>query len=135
MVVRWGDLTRSEQNSFGNGCGGNPSAIVDVFRQSGLKSAAWLTMRLFSLVPQFKFEFSCRQHDFYYARGGGLFDKTRADFMALACWISDAWKRKYFYGIGNVFYTCAGMLYFVLISTVGIFFFKWGKQKTKNEIL
>ena len=134
-MIRWGDLTDKQKANFGNGCGGDPSHIVRAFKVIGLKHTAWLIMRAFSLIPQFKFQYSCRQHDFYYARGGWLFDKLRADFIALGCWIKDAWEVKYFYGIGNIFYTIMAMFYFILLLTLGNFFFRWGRYKTKKEIL
>jgi len=53
LKPKFTDLTEEQQANFGDGC---------------------------SLVPDFHFTANCRQHDFSFARGGGLRDKIKADW-------------------------------------------------------
>ena len=90
----WSELTLRQKRQLGGGCGPG---------------------KLMLCIPQFIFKASCEQHDFYYRRGGWLFDKLTADFMFLAFMskdISDSdnpwWKK--------AFYLLMALLYYVIVS-------------------
>ena len=104
--TNWSDLTPEEQGIYGNGCGAG----------------------IFKAVPELLFNACCRQHDFYYYRGGDVFDKTEADVMFYAHMLKS----------GNMHYNrwymkiplfVAATLYFVAVTLFGVFAFNWGQYK------
>lgn len=110
MKVRWSDLTIEEQKEFGDGCG----ALA-----RGLK------------VPDFIFEASCKQHDFYYERGGWPWHKVQADWDFYVAMLKDAWRYK---ALEWFIYSSLATVYFVVVLTISWPFFHYGKWRTKEEI-
>lgn len=110
-MVRWSDLTKEEQENFGNGCGG---------------------LTKFFKVPDFIFEASCRQHDFYYHRGGWFFAKIKADWEFYRAMLRDC---KRYEGKERLIYTILASGYFCMVLCVGWPFFEYGTSKTKEYIL
>lgn len=111
MKVTFGELSKEEQISFGNGCG--------------------LQARLLR-VPQFIFKASCIQHDFNYSRGGWIKDKAKADWDFLQAMLEDSKLSS-----KPVFYAIMSITYFigVSINPVSFLSFTWGRYLTKEEIL
>ena len=111
----WSGLTQKEQFKFGRMRGCGPG-------------------RVFFLVPQFIFRASCWQHDFYYARGGDIFDKMEADAMFFSFMLKDIneGQTKFWH---KLFYTTMAVLYYLWVSTFGLVFFKYGRYRDKEEIL
>jgi hypothetical protein len=111
MKVSWNDLTPTEQANYGNGCG--------------------LTLRFLN-VPDFMFRASCRQHDFNYARGGGLWYKVKADVNFWSAMLDDVENTK-----NPLFWTFVSTVYFigVTFNPIAYIAFKYGRFRTKEEIL
>lgn len=101
MKVHWSDLSQKEQSEFGDGC---------------------------TFVPDFIFTANCRQHDFYYTRGGSLWDKIVADYYM--CWYMLCDSSKFWHYLVSLCYWLG--LTFLPISYL---FFEWGNYKSKDEIL
>lgn len=85
-------------------------------------------------IPQFIFSASCQQHDFYYNRGGGIFDKVEADLMFFAHMAKDIANSEASFG-KKCLYMLAAKLYFLWVMTFGFFVFTWGRYRTQDEIL
>ena len=111
MKVSFFDLTEKQQANYGNGCG--------------------LTLWFLS-VPNFMFEASCAQHDFNYARGGGLYYKLKADIDFWAAMVRDAEYTRF-----PLFWTVVATLYFFGVTFIPLSYlaFSWGRWRTKKEIL
>jgi hypothetical protein len=98
----WTDLTAEEQATFGNGCGAG----------------------IFKWVPELLFNACCRQHDYYYWRGGDVFNKFEADVMFYAHMVKsvnsnyDRWFKKI-----PLFVVATG--YFLAVALFGVFAFTW----------
>lgn len=111
MKVSWIDLTPQEQANYGNGCG---------------------LPLVFLNVPDFMFTASCRQHDFNYERGGGLYYKIKADVDFFSAMIYDAGFTKH-----PTFWCFVATIYFIGVSLnpISYFVFSYGDWRTKQEIL
>ena len=109
--VHWGDLTKTEQKNFGDGCG----ALA-----RGLK------------VPDFIFKASCRQHDFYYSRGGWPWHKMQADWWFYVAMLKDAWLCK---GLEWFIYSCLATVYFLAVLFISWPFFTYGRWRSKKRII
>lgn len=105
MKPSWSELTQEEKQSFGNGC---------------------------SIVPDFMFTASCRQHDFNYTRGGGIKDKIKADWDLCRLMFVDALYSRHPY-----FYIWFAPIYFIglMIPPIPYIKFNFGRYRTKEEIL
>ena len=106
MKPHFSELTLEEQATFGNGC---------------------------TFVPDFHYTASCRHHDYQYLRGGGLYDKVRADWIMCRLMLNDSYKLWHY--IVTVIYWLG--LTFLPFSYV---FFWWtkfwkGNYRTNEEIL
>lgn len=117
-TIRWRDLSQYEQNHFGNGI--------------------WPNLKWFNkyLVHYFQFCFKAngRQHDFYYSRGGNLFDKVKADITFYGYMLVDLCDESHC--IKNLLkYFAIATTYFMIVSLFWFFNFTWGKYKTKCQIL
>ena len=111
--IKWRDLTSTEQAEFGNGCG---------------------TVETFCLVPEFIFEASCRQHDFYYIRGGYILDKIIADWQFYMAMLNDASRQTSC--LSKWFFRSMATVYFVIVSIAGLPYFSWGAEfENKRELL
>lgn len=89
-ILRFSDLTDAQKELLCNGCG----------------PKGWGGMR----PPQFLFEASCDQHDFYYWRGGNKKDRKKADKDFYAAMKIDAknaawYKRPHYYAWAWGYYT------------------------------
>ena len=108
MKPTFSQLTKEQQETFGNGC---------------------------SFVPDFMFTADCRHHDFNYARGGYLKDKVKADIDL--CWrmFSDALDAPTLYQ--KIFYVFITYLYFFGLTLLpfSYFAFTWGRWRTVVDIL
>ena len=102
-MKHWSDLTKEEQATYGNGCG---------------------TRGIFSYVPELLFEADCRQHDFYYARGGDIFNKMEADVMFYAHMIKsvNTAKKKWY---RKILMVMVATVYFLAVSVFGVFAWNW----------
>jgi len=111
MKVSFTELTKQEQDSFGNGCG--------------------LQARLLR-VPQFIFKASCRQHDFNYSRGGYIKDKIKADWDFLQAMLEDSKlsSKPLFYAIMSITYFMG-----VSLNPVSFWSFVWGAYLPREDIL
>ena len=108
-MLHWTELTKEQQSQF-EGCGPGKAQF---------------------LIPQFIFKASCRQHDFYYWRGGNLIDKAKADTYFYVFMLEDVQlKPKH-----RWFYWSMATLYFVMVSIFGCFAFSWGNQKTLEDLI
>lgn len=112
MKTRWSDLNIREQRTFGDGCG---------MMAYGLKT------------PDFIFGMPCRQHDFYYARGGGLFDKLVADWQ-FYCFMVKSIRRNHQI-LEQIIYFKLASIYFLVVLITGWFAFNFGPYLTKTKIL
>lgn len=101
MLKPWSQLTPEEQATFGDGCGPG----------TGL---------LGKLIPELYFNADCRQHDYYYARGGDLFNKIEADTMFFAHMVKSV-NTRFTHWIDKVVPFLASLVYFVAVSTFGLF--------------
>lgn len=109
--VSFDDLTKKQQENYGNGCG---------------------TPEYFLGVPNFIFTASCRQHDFNYERGGGLYYKIKADVDFYSHMVADAEESTH-----PLWYTFIATIYFIGVSILPIpyFFFSYGRWRSIDEIL
>ncbi len=110
--ARWRNLTDEQRDRFGNGCG---------------PYRAWIR------PPDLVFSVSCRQHDFYYTRGGWLIAKLWADIQFGWAMQRNAWGQKRF--PHRVMYSAAGLVYVAAVLLAGWTSFHWGRWRTKDEIL
>lgn len=110
--LQWSKLTARQRRQLGGGCGPGKAMFF---------------------IPQFIFKASCQQHDFYYRRGGSLFDKAEADLMFFAYMAKDiaesdkCWLKK-------LFYFGMAKMYFILVCVFGLFVFKFGHYRTLKEL-
>lgn len=111
-AARWRNLTPEQQASFGNGCG-------------AVKS--WFD------PPELIFEASCRQHDFYYLRGGGLSDKLRADFWFGWLMLRNAFSQRKL--LSQIIYTPLALIYWAAVFLFGWFAFNWGRPAQTTEMI
>lgn len=111
-IARWRNLTRDQQSSFGNGCG---------------PYKAWIR------PPDLVFAVSCRQHDFYYTRGGWLIAKLWADIQFGWAMQRNAWGQKRHWHVA--LYSAAGLVYCAAVLLAGWTSFHWGTRRTLGEIL
>lgn len=113
MKIHYSDLTKGQVMLLEGGCGIGATALF---------------------IPQFIFQASCTQHDFYYRRGGWFFDKLEADIFFYAYMLKDIGNCGRNVGI-KCFYLITASLYFLLVSVFGVFAFKWGKYRSFPQIL
>ena len=110
--LQWSKLTDTQRKKMGGGCGPGKAMLF---------------------IPQFIFKASCEQHDFYYRRGGTIFDKAEADVMFFAFMLKDIadspkhWTKK-------LLYVAAAKIYFILVSVFGYFAFTFGHYRTLREL-
>jgi len=109
--VSWSELTAAEKKTIEKGgfCGAK-----------------------FLLIPQFIFKASCSQHDFYYSRGGNFSDLCRANLWFYSAMLDDCARYNF---IKMFFFFLVATVYFLAVSIFGVFFFRFGKYKTKRQIL
>jgi len=113
--LHWSGLTQRQKRQLNGGCGPGKTMF---------------------LIPQFVFKASCEQHDFYYRRGGDLFDKAEADLMFFAYMMTDITDLKGKKGLfKRLGYTFLAKTYFILVCIFGAFAFRWGKYRTFEEIV
>lgn len=115
VKANYSSLSATEKKIIGKGCG------------PGVGFLEWL-------IPDLLFHADCKQHDFYYARGGGLFDKVEADLMFFA-YMTKSINDKvngFFKKLG--YFICA-KFYFMSVSIFGVFLWNWGRYRTKQEII
>ena len=110
-MIRWTDLTPEERSLFGNEAG-----------------ATWNE----KLVPELVYT-SFGQHDFYYMRGGNIIDKVRADFYMLGYMVVDAANQDMLWKM--FWYSLVAIIYFLAVFIFGVFYFEFGKQKTRAQII
>lgn len=114
MKLHWSQLTEEQKSEFENACGPGKLALE---------------------AMQFVFtKSSCGQHDFYYQRGGTLFDKVEADLMFVAYMVKDINDANVCV-IRKLFYLFIAIIYFGLVSIFGCLFFKWGRYRKLREII
>lgn len=103
----WSDLTLKQKATYGNGCG----------------CGFWAKM-----VPQLYFKSDCRQHDFYYRRGGDLGDKMEADTLFYGHMLKSI-NDEIEHFLFKIPLLTIATLYFIAVSSFGILAFGWGKYK------
>ena len=110
IKLRYSDLTDEQKEIICNGCGGK---------------SGWLN------PPEFLFNASCNQHDFYYWRGGTESDRLEADKAFYEAMLVDvqnsAWYKRLYYKL--IAYT-----YYKSVRLFGKKFFEYGTMKTKTDI-
>jgi hypothetical protein len=105
--VKWTDLTESEQSMFKSQCG--PKRF----------------MLRFHPLPV-----SCRQHDFYYTRGGDENDRKYADVEFFSRCAHNACHSEFpFISI------VLALVAYIMVRVFGWMFFNYGEYLTKDEIL
>lgn len=113
--VHWGDLSESEQELFSlltNGCGGTD----------------WQAMILERFYYGKLFRASCVHHDWNFKAGGSLWDFLKANWDMLSHSVNDALEQR------DIGLFIASWVYYLAVSTLGVFYFHWGAYKTKDEI-
>lgn len=110
IKLKYSDLTDEQKEIICNGCGGK---------------SGWLN------PPEFLFNASCNQHDFYYWRGGTESDRLEADKAFYEAMLVDAqnyiWYKRLLYK--SIAYT-----YYKSVRLFGKKFFQYGTMKTKADI-
>lgn len=101
MKPHFTDLTPEQQATFGDGC---------------------------TFVPDFIFTASCRQHDYQYARGKGLYDKLRADWIMCSLMWADS--SLFWHYLVTIIYWLG--LTFLPFS---YFFFEWGTEYNDTDTI
>jgi hypothetical protein len=91
------------------------------------------TNKIFRL-PQFCFTASCCAHDYSFCHGGWIRDFVRANNGFVKRMYFDIYMMDDAY-LNKAFHYLMASLYYVAVSTFGIFFFSWGRYKTFDEIL
>lgn len=110
-MIHWHDLSIEEQATFGDGCGSLARGLN---------------------VPDFIFEASCRQHDFYYYRGGWPWHKVIADWWFFYYMVKDAMRYSFF---TSTVYIFVALVYSLTVLLVSWPFFSFGRWRSKEEIL
>lgn len=110
-MLKFSQLTAEQSESISNGCG---------------------PMVRFLRLPQFIFEARCDQHDFYYWRGGNIWNKIVADYWFYYYMLKDVGKQRHIEG--KVFYFLMATIYYIMVSVFGFIFFNFGKRKTMIDI-
>lgn len=105
----YSDLTQEEKELFGNEAG-----------------SGWTE----KIVPEWIY--TCfGQHDFYYALGGDLQDKTRADLYLFGYMVLDAAKQKFI--VLMLWYILIALIYLIGLTIFGLFFFPFGRKLTSKQ--
>ena len=112
--VRWAELSESEKNAFGNGCG-----------------PAWFPDWLVNLLFGWFFEASCRRHDFAYSRGGSPSDRKAADKGFFKAMLRDA---KRLSGYQRWLASVVAVVFYLLVRLFGWLAFKYGPYLTLSMI-
>jgi hypothetical protein len=115
MKLHWSEITEDQKFEITNGCG------------LGYGLLNWI-------IPDLYFTASCRQHDFYYKRGGWLFNKIEADVMFYAHMIKSINEVNPNVVLKTLYFIVA-TVYFFSVFVAGIPFWKWGRMRTLQEIL
>jgi hypothetical protein len=118
--VHWRDLTETEKAYFPNvaGSGWSESTILWLFNFLGFSFSNYVYA----------------VHDFRFERGGNWWDFLQSNVYMMLLMQVDAlnqdkvWKRFLLFFIGSP-------LAFLLVSTVGIFYFDFVPYRTKKEII
>jgi len=110
-MLHYRDLNINQKIKLCNGCGGGKYALF---------------------IPNFIFLADCCQHDFYYWRGGNLWDKIRGDYWFYYYMVIDAFKNKH-YDL-KLFYFLMATLYYIIVSVLGFIFFHWGERRTLKDL-
>lgn len=110
IKLKYSDLTDEQKEIICNGCGGK---------------SGWLN------PPEFLFNASCNQHDFYYWRGGTESDRLEADKAFYEAMLVDVnmavwYKRAYYKMIAYVYYRS--------VRLVGKKYFSYGTMRTKTDM-
>jgi len=79
-------------------------------------------------IPDFIFTAQCSKHDEYYAKGGGIIEKVKADTFFYAYMLDDISKGNYSF-FRRFFYFDMATTYFICVSTFGCFAFNWHTKK------
>jgi hypothetical protein len=109
--LRYRQLTKQHKELICNGCGGK---------------GGWFN------PPEFLFNASCNQHDFYYWRGGCEKDRLEADVKFFDLMITDVKRAKWY---NMPFYYLTVLVYFKAVRIVGSKFFQYrDAQKTKEDL-
>ena len=118
--VSWRDLADKEKMLIPNEAGAGFTA----------KSIMWLFDKLGFEFGNYNFS----QHDMYYAAGGNIFDKIKADtLMLLYMQVDSFYQKKKWQGF-SIFFVVAPLA-FVTVSTVGLFIFRFGDYWDKKKLL
>ena len=93
-----------------------------------------MTNKVFRL-PNFCFEASCKAHDYAFRHGKGPRDFVRANNGFVKRMFKDIWRKDDAY-LNKAFYYLMATLYYITVSTLGIFAFNWSRQyKSIEQIL
>jgi len=113
MKAKWSQLTKEQQDTFGNGCG--------------------LNIRLLNLKDKL-LTASCRHHDFNYARGGTKEDRFKADSDFLVAMLRDI-QESGMVLIERQRYTRRAIIFYILVRLFGWVAFKYGRYLSIEEVL
>ena len=83
-----------------------------------------------SYSPDFDWRLCCDEHDLDYYKGGGFWDKTKADARLAKCITR---KGRGFWG--TVAHGFAGGVYFGAVTAGGLFFWNWGGRQIDKAAL
>jgi hypothetical protein len=109
--LRFRQLTKEHKSILCNGCGGK---------------GGWIN------PPEFLFNASCNQHDFYYWRGGNEDDRKNADDSFYEFMKKDVSEASYF---KRPFYAMTAWAYYISVRKVGHKFFHYSEsQKTREDL-
>lgn len=114
-MLRYRDLSNSEKKDITNGCGGKGGIINP---------------------PEFLFNASCNQHDFYYWRGGNWIDRLKADWGFYLEMLKDiSLATKWYQILRKILYIFIATIYFFAVRLIGWKFFEYrDKMKTKKDL-
>lgn len=114
-LVRWFELSPTEQVAFGNGCG-----------------PAWFPRWLTDLFFGWFFEASCKRHDFGYARGGAEKDRWAVDVGFLF----SMWRDVSLAPLAlRLILFVLSIVFFLLVRLFGWRLFNYGPYRTKEQLL
>lgn len=109
------------------------SAQKTYINQSKDFTCGTLPNKLFRL-PAFCFTASCKIHDWNYRQGRNLCDFVRANNGFVKRMFKDIWNKDDAY-LNKAFYYLMAILYYIAVSTFGVFAFNWSKDYKSIETI
>lgn len=110
-MIKYSQLTDNQKKAICNGCGGKGGFINP---------------------PEFLFNASCNQHDFYYWRGGNENDRLKADNMFYEAMKEDIRTASWYL---KPYYSFWAYTYYKAVRFVGKKFFSYGNMKNEHDLI